>query len=108
MNVKLADLVSDAGWESLDLLRDRLFSCIERMLAEDGHCKSYEGAFSVHFPNYFDSGVDESIVLTLDCYLVGPSRHYRWEGDNLVKAVESAAADINSWIGEENERIVEG
>jgi hypothetical protein len=51
--------VQDAGphpehWARFVALRAELFQAIAACLAEDGHCKSYEGAFEIHVPNYFE------------------------------------------------------
>jgi len=77
-------------------LRQFVFDNIKQALAEDSHCKSYEGAMAVHFPDYFDSLFD-GWAITLDCYVFGPSRHYRWEGDTFLEALEKAEKEIKSW-----------
>lgn len=92
-------------------LRADLFAAITKSLAEDGHCKSYEGAFRIQFPNYFESRQFEPRVehlqkpwgILLDCYLIGPSRHYEWWGDTFAEALHAAEADVRAWIAEEAE-----
>lgn len=82
----------------LEKLRKRLFDAIELSLKEDGHCKSYEGAFSIVMPNYFNNN---GWSIALDCYVIGPGRHYSWSGKDLEEAYNKAEKDIISWINEE-------
>lgn len=79
--------------ERLVSLRARLFACIEKALAEDDHCKSYEGTFEVVMPCYFGG----DWVIRLHCYVVGPSRHYEWRGSTIEEAELKAEVDITSW-----------
>lgn len=83
-------------------LRADLFVELGELLALDDHCKHYEGAFSVHFPNYFEAraGEGNGWQITLDCYLVGPSRHYEWSGDTFGDALERCERDVRKWINE--------
>lgn len=87
-------------------LRRKLFEAIKRELEWDGHCKSYEGAFEITkcYPNYFEDeyceGVDVHWVIELHCYVIGPHRHYRWDGGTFDIALRKAERDIYSWIGE--------
>ena len=81
-------------------LRAELFAAIKKQLARDGHCKSYEGAFAIRLPNYFEQ--DEAAwQITLDCYVIGPSRHYEWNGQTLAEAITRAEAGVRSWIAQE-------
>jgi hypothetical protein len=88
--------------ERLTRLRQRTYDVIEKYLAEDGHCKSYEGTWELTacWPNYFDAkhvAAPEPTgwVLTLHCYLFGPSRHYSWHAETVdaVLAQGEAAVD---------------
>lgn len=87
-------------------LRKKLFEAIRRELEDDNGCKSYEGALEVTlcFPNYFDDEYcDECVVyyvIELHCYVIGPGRHYRWDGRSFDVALRKAERDIYSWIGE--------
>ena len=87
-------------------LRKRLFDAIREALAEDNHCKSYEGAFEITqcFPNYFDyeyeTGNGCLFVIELHCYVVGPNRHYRWDGKTFEEALGKAERQIDSWLRE--------
>ncbi len=81
--------------------RRRLFRCIARELAIDDHCKPYEGAVAIRLPNYFDDrDGSQRITITLDCYVIGPLRHYSWSGDSFVSVAVEAVRDINSWCDE--------
>ena len=89
-------------------LRKRLFEAIGKALSED--CgKSYEGAFFIGqaFPNYYE---DEEAkeqpfmwYIHLDCYIVGPYRHYDWDGKTLDEALDKCEEDINEWLEETEE-----
>lgn len=72
---------------------------------EDGHHKSYEGAMSISFnyPDYFIAGNEheiDDILLTLDCYVIGPSRHYQWRGKTFDEVVSKAWVEFDSWLAE--------
>lgn len=85
-------------------LRADLFDEIRLRLALDGHCKSYEGTFSFVFPNYFDDReterTREAWGIRLDCYVVGPSRHYDWWGVDFGHALQRCETDVRKWIAE--------
>ena len=86
-------------------LRRKLFEAIRKELEIDCGCKSYEGTLEVTlcFPNYFeDEYCDEGVtyyVIELHCYVLGPNRHYRWDGRSFDVALRKAERDIYSWIG---------
>lgn len=104
--------VVDAGpsaehWARFIAVRAELFKAIAECLKEDGHCKSYEGALVVNLPNYFEetAAADHfgwhgrgAWTIELHCYLIGPNRHYRWEGRSFNEALTKAEKDIRSWI----------
>ena len=85
-------------------LRKKLFEAIREQLEIDSHCKSYEGAFEITkcYPNYFEDeyGGCEGIhwVIELHCYVIGPFRHYRWDGRTLDEALRKAEEEIYSWL----------
>jgi len=82
-------------------LRADLFTAIASQLREDGHCKSYEGAFTIRLPNYFDQADDEEPwQITLDCYVIGPNRHYHWNGSTFKDALDACEMDVRAWITE--------
>lgn len=72
-------------------LRQKLFNMIKESLDEDGHCKHYEGELHIEiiFPNYFATKKEEpTYCIHLDCYLIGPSRHYDWYGKTLTECLD--------------------
>jgi len=76
------------------------------LIAGDGHCKSYEGSVSVHFPSFFemtDPNHQPPVTLKLACYVLGPSRSYYWESTNVAGCIEQARTDIEGWLAEEAE-----
>lgn len=94
-------------WARFVAIRAELFLAIARLLAEDGHCKSYEGAFKIHAPNYFEESAavsdhgwlrEDAWAIELHCYLIGPNRHYRWSGRTFAEALQKAEIDIRAWI----------
>jgi hypothetical protein len=98
--IRTADWRSAA--ERLMALRERLFVAIQHSFEECGNGKSYEGAFSIAFPNYFEARDPgpHAWMVHLDCYVVGPSRHYDWHGVTLEDAVAATEKDVNGWIEE--------
>lgn len=94
-------------WARFVAMRASLFQAIAASLAEDGHCKSYEGAFEIHVPNFFEDKAaqadygwmrDDAWGIELHCYLIGPNRHYRWSGESFEQALQKAEIDIAAWI----------
>jgi hypothetical protein len=87
-------------------LRADLFDAIAVILSRDGHCKRYEGTFRIGFPSYFQSrDIDPEMppsgwVLMLDCYLIGPQRHYEWWDVTFADALREAERDIRAWMHE--------
>ena len=99
--------MTNAELKKLEELRAFVFAEIARCLEEDGHCKSYEGALSVHLPNYFEDAATQHDYgwyreaawnIELHCYLVGPNRHYTWAGTTFDEALTKAETDIRAWI----------
>ena len=91
--------------ERFRLVRKKVMKAIEEQLADDPHCKSYEGSFewAVCYPNYFEDETGDMgathFVLTLHCYVLGPARHYDWHGKTMNEALDKAEKDIHNWIG---------
>ena len=84
-------------------IRKRVFAMIEKELAEDCCCKSYEGAIEVtaEYPNYFE---DEKAIsspcwccITLHCYVLGAARHYDFTGKTFAEALNKFEAQIVQW-----------
>ena len=92
-----------------DRLRQRVMRAVEYELEQDGHCKSYEGTFEVtmSFPEYFqdETGTKppDFVSITLHCYVLGPHRHYTWQGPTFLDALRKAEAEIDSWIEHQKE-----
>jgi len=81
-------------------LRQNVFNQIEAALQEDSHCKSYEGAMRLGFPNYFERDNEDSCMrcaVLLDCYVLGPARYYEWYGRTFTEALDKAEKEIESW-----------
>lgn len=83
-------------------LRQRIFADIKKELEEDGHCKSYEGALTIsqEFPCYFDQDKDPYYVIELHCYVIGPSRHYKFNGKTLNECIDKLENSWNEWTRE--------
>ncbi len=82
---------------------------IARSLAEDPHCKPYEGTWTLSAPSYFERTTAPDTpwltprlgwTITLACYLIGPARGYEWHGSTLAEALDAAFADVERWIAE--------
>ena len=71
-------------------LRKRVFAMIEKELAEDSYCKSYEGAIDVmlSYPNYFEESDTPSVDITLHCYILVNGRHITFSGSNMEQALD--------------------
>ena len=83
----------------LEVLRKDLFDAIDYAIKHDGHHKSYEGKLAMIWPHRFE----DEYTITLDCYVIGPSRHYYWSGKTFAEAFELAERDIREWIKNEYE-----
>jgi len=87
-----------------DLIRKKVAAYIKKEV-DKGTChKSYEGTWEVlaSFPDYFE---DETATappnfyrITLHCYLLGPDRHYNWDGNTLEEALRKCECSIDNWI----------
>ncbi len=89
--------------QRFEKLRKRVMNAIKREIERDGGHKSYEGTleWTICYPNYFE---DETATqgpcfyqLTLHCYVLGPSRHYTWDGNTMAEALDNAERDIYQW-----------
>ena len=103
-------MISADDYARFEQLRADLFDAIAKALDEDGHCKSYEGSFRLQFPNYFESLPSPSEMtdsepwgILLDCYVIGPSRHYEWWGATFADVLQKADTDIRAWMHEAHE-----
>ena len=88
----------------LGRLRKRVMAAIEEELKIDNCCKSYEGTFEIleSYPTYFDdseaSMEPDYYRITLHCYVLGPGRHYEWDGRTFGEAIEKAEEEIDYWL----------
>ena len=78
--------------ERFDKCRERLWKLLANVDFSDG-CKSYEGTIRVEleYPNYFESPDDlpkpDGASIHLDCYVLGPNRHYDFDGVSMSDAL---------------------
>lgn len=84
--------------EQITTYRMRLFAAIQHALAADGGGKSYEGQIQIHFPGYYCQKVPDMWEITVDCYILGPARHYSYVGNDLDECFAKANADLDQWI----------
>jgi len=102
-------------YERFMRLRKDLFDAIAKELQIDGHHKSYEGRLYIRFPHYFEENCyadwqydnpDYRGIwgIHLDCYVLGPTRHYEWSGRTFCEALESAENEMQQWF-EQTDRI---
>lgn len=97
--------MTSAEIERFMRLRSDLFDALKVAFEEDGHGKTYEGAFGIRLPNYFEeSGIEQIHAeekpwqITLDCYKIGPNRHYHWDGATFLEALDACEKDVRRWI----------
>lgn len=79
-------------------LRQRTFAMIKSMLDEDGHCKHYEGTFTLktQYPNFFEKSDTPTCELHMACYLLSRGRQESWDGDTWDEVLEK----FEDWIKE--------
>ena len=105
-------MISEKDYNRFLMLRKRLFKQIEKQLEEDGHCKPYEGLFtiSIEFNDYFEQEDNKSEIkrwtISLDLYLIAPNgRHHLWTGKTFKEALDACEKDINTWINFHNKYL---
>jgi hypothetical protein len=102
-------MISADEYARFDKLRADLFDVIALLSSRGESGKRYEGTFRIQFPGYFDSRVVDELsreqpwALFLDCYLIGPHRHYDWWGATFADVLGTAEADIRVWLHEAQE-----
>lgn len=98
------------GYDKFLKLRRYVLDALGKMDME--YCKSYEGSFEllINYPNYFDENCGDTptdnpdcVTINLHCYVLGPRRHYEWDGKSIQEAVVKARKDIEQWIKQELE-----
>ena len=102
-------MIDRDAMERFDRLRMKTAAAIAYELSIDDYCKSYEGTWEVltSFPDYFqdETGTADAdfVEITLHCYVLGPHRHYKWQGPTFLDAVKKAEAEVESWIEAQEE-----
>lgn len=87
-------------------LRQQVANYIREYLKEDFGHKSYEGTWEVltSYPNYFEdetaTAAPDFYRVTLHCYIIGPHRHYNWDGKTFGEAIRKCKRDIDQWVKE--------
>jgi hypothetical protein len=88
-----------SGPRDIEYLRRLLFYGIRIALEQDSHCKSYEGAVEVRYPDFFEWREGEGPwTVKVHCYVLGPSRHYDFSGATLDEAVGKAIDAVEAWV----------
>lgn len=98
-------MVSAESMNKFYKLREDLFKQIDKALEEDGHHKSYEGTLEITccYPNRFEENGENKPnywVIELHCYVIGPSRHYDWDGKTFEEALFKADKEIREWFND--------
>lgn len=101
-------MMSPTEYAQFEKLRADLFDVIAVVLSQGGGGKSYEGTFRIQFPGYANAREQAEFgpspwAIFLDCYLIGPSRHYEWWGDTFADVLLKAETDIRAWMHEAQE-----
>ncbi len=95
-----------AEQEQFKVLRQRVADYIREYLKHDCGHKSYEGTWETFasYPSYFEdeTGTAEPdfCTITLHCYILGPHRHYKWDGGTWAEALEKCERDVGQWSGD--------
>lgn len=91
----------------LDEFKEVVHGGVAKALEQSSHAKGYEGdiRLSVSVPGYFDRLAPTVYRLELDCYVFGPSRHYKWFGADPDDVFSRALADVRQWIEEAGEVV---
>lgn len=83
-------LLTPEELSDLEEINRLLHEANEHSLKRDGHCKSAEGAISLHFGNHWDR-LDEadrrSPAVSIYSYLLGPHRNHDF--DSIQEALEA-------------------
>jgi len=110
-------MITAAELERFMALRQRVMEHItHEVTVEHNGPKAYEGTFSITFPSWhheqgqrpFTALHPEEVTrgyyrIELHCYLLGPARHYNWDGATFGVALENCEADMLGWIAQAKE-----
>lgn len=101
------------GIPLLDAFRAMVRREIEAELKRDGYHKRYEGAvsYSVSLPPVVDwsempdplgrrTEMETVHQVDLYCYVLGPSRTYKWQGPTAEAVFAEATEDFMGWVEE--------
>ena len=87
-------------------VRQKVAAYIREYLKEDCGHKSYEGTWELleSYPSYFEDETATSrpdfYRITLHCYVLGPDRHYNWDGRTWAEAFKKCERDIAQWTND--------
>ncbi len=101
--------VMEKFYEEFNKVRRQVANAIAKYLKDDCVHKSYEGTWDmlVSYPNYFEDETATSnpdfYQINLHCYVLGPDRHYSWQGKSWREALEKCKRDIDVWTHEVHE-----
>lgn len=101
-----ADLGDRAPGRRLAAFRTLVEREVLAELARDGGGKHYEGrvTYRVVLPPVCEGpNAAESHLLELDCYILGPGRHYYWHAATEAEVFDQAEADFREWVREAQE-----
>ena len=98
--------MSDKTWERFLALREKILGFIKQKYESGDGIKMYDGRMNItfEFPIYTDDPDGTALPgvnIHLDCYVIGPRRHYDWNGENFEIALDKAEKDIDEWILED-------
>lgn len=69
--------------------------------------KEYEGTWEIttEYPNYYEDETGTQppkwCCITLHCYVLGPARHYDWDGKTFSEALAKAEREIDEMRGDD-------
>ena len=93
--------------ERFAALRGKVAEMIRKVFEDDCCCKSYEGTWEIktEYPNYYEDETGTQPpkwhCITLHCYVLGPARHYDWNGKTFSEALDKAEREIDKWRGDD-------
>lgn len=96
--------MTDSERKLFSAVRKQVADYITEYLKDDCGHKSYEGTWEllVSFPSYFDDDTatasPDFYRVTLHCYVLGPHRHYNWDGKSFMEALNKCKHNIGQWI----------
>lgn len=87
--------------ESFERLQNDVDETVRALRHAGEPGKAYEGTWGMIYEGVeTDSEESEHWIITLDCYLIGPHRHYTWVGETMKEALRKCEDDVRGWIAE--------